>query len=570
MSTLTAADENGSLGDLQVGDWRVSPRRNELQRDGKSVRLEPKAIEVLAHLARHAGEVVGREELLAAVWPGVVVGDDALTQAIIKLRKALEDDAHRPKYIETISKRGYRLIALVAKSEGPRIPAAGVRRSFFHRSRVLLGIAGALLVFLMGALVAFPEIARTIGMPWPLAPDPRGAPTVSLPTVAVLPLSNLSGDAKRDYFSDGLTEDIIGALGRFSGVRVISSNAVRGLEDGSRSPQAIRSELGARYIVQGSVREADGKLRVAVELSDADRGVLLWSERYDGEGTQLFEIQDRIVKNIVGRLHVKLTQLEKQRVFSKPTDSLAAYDLVLRARSLLDRADRGANLEARVLLARAQKLAPDYAEIYSNLSDAEYHRVVFGWIEDAAEGARRAEEFAKRALSLPDLQAHSRAHSSLAALYTVQGRFEEALEHAGRAIELNPSDSEALFRRGQALLYAGRIDEAIASLETARRFDPIARPGHIVHLVIAYYLASRYRESLALVDAFISRYPRFAVLHAARAATLSQLGRLQEATEEADQVRRFNPFFRHEDFGSRFANPEHTARIRDGLRQAGL
>ena len=386
-------------------------------------------------------------------------------------------------------------------------------------------------------------------------------------TIAVMPFSNLSGDAKRDYFSDGITEDIISALGRFSGLMVISQNAVRDYKGKTSTPQALRTELGARYIVQGSIREADGKLRAAVELSDADKGVLLWAERYDGEGTELFAIQDRIVKNIVASLQVRLTQLEQLRVFTKPTESLEAYDLVLRARWLLNQVDRSANREARALLARARDLAPEYAEILTTLGEAELQRALYGWIEDPAEAMRRAEELGKRALASVDPRAHARAHALIAGIYSNLGRFEEALGHAERAVELNASDTTALHRRGGALLYVGRIGEAIAVLETAKRIDPDLNG---LNLAVAYYVAGRYREALAQADVVVARFPGDVALHAIRAAALSQLGNADEARRAADQVRRFSPSFQVEYFGMRFADPKYTAKLHEGLHNAGL
>ncbi len=389
-------------------------------------------------------------------------------------------------------------------------------------------------------------------------------------TIAVMPFANQSGDAKRDYLSDGVTEDIISALGRFSGIRVMSKNAVQGFKGKAPTPQEIRDELGARYVVQGSVREAAGKLRVAVELSDADKGVLLWSERYDGDGAQIFEIQDRIVKNLVGALAVKLTRIEEQRVFTKPTDSLEAHDLVLRARSLLDRSERGANREARTLLARAEKLSPEYAEIMTALCDAELQRALYGWIEDASEGMTRAEQFCKRALASPDQRAHTRAHALLASIHSNQNRLEEALFHSERAIELNASDSTALFRRGGALLYAGRIDESIAAMEAAKRFEPHPSPGEGFNLAVAYYVAGRYGDSLTQTDAVLARAPSVIGVLAVRAAALAQLGNADQARRAADQVRRLSPDFQVENFGTRFADPKYTASVQEGLRKAGL
>src|SRR5688572_330421 len=284
---------------LRVGGWEVDPARNELRRDGEAVRLEPKAIEVLAYLARRPGEVIGREELLGAVWPGVVVGDDVLTQAIIKLRKALGDDAHRPRYIETISKRGYRLIASVEDASSPvglspggealpqRPAATGDRARPRAALALILGLALVALV---------PIIGKHVRMPWPLASDTRGAGSNAMPVVAILPLANLSGDPTRDYFSDGMTEDLINGLGRFANLRVMSRAAVQGFKGAAATPQAIRTELGARYVVQGSVRESAGRVRVAIALSDAEAGTQLWSEQYEGEGAQVFDIQDRIVR----------------------------------------------------------------------------------------------------------------------------------------------------------------------------------------------------------------------------------------------------------------------------------
>jgi TolB-like protein/DNA-binding winged helix-turn-helix (wHTH) protein len=552
---------------VNVGAWTVDPEQNELRRGGESLRLEPKAVDVLCHLARKPGKVVAREELLASVWPGVVVGDDALTQVVIKLRKALGDDAHRPTYIETISKRGYRLIAPVTV-EGAA-PVAS-RLPFVRRHRRALGAATTLGVAALAAAMFLPNPAGTARMPWPIAGDIRGAAAASFPTVAVLPLANLSGDPKREYFSDGVTEDIIGALGRFSAVRVMSSEAVRPFKGKSVAPQAIRSELGARYIVHGSVRGAGARLRVAVDLTDAERGVLLWSDRFDGEGAELFEIQDRIVRGIAGKLHVKLTHLEEQRSSAKRAETLEAYDLVLRARDLLRRNERGANREARELLVRARELAPNYGEVYAALGAAEFQRATDGWVENAAAATRLAEDLGKRALATADSRGHSRAHALLAGIYSHQERYEEALAQADRAIELNPNDHHALYWRGSALMCVGRLDEAIAVLETARRYEPQPSPGKGLNLAMAYYAAGRYGEALAHSEAMLGRHPTHSYTHAMRAAALSQLGRREDAALAAGEVRRLNPVFDPDNFGARFADEKYHAKLRDGLRMAGL
>ena len=220
--------------------------------------------------------------------------------------------------------------------------------------------------------------------------------------IAVLPFTNQSGDARRDYFGDGLSEDITNALGRFSGLMVISHNAVQIYKGQPVTPARISRELGVRYIVQGSVRQAGDTVRVAVELSDAEKGILLWSECFEGSGQQVFEIQDRIVKNVVGALAVRLTSLEQQRVFSKPTDSLEAYDLVLRARALINKVDRANNRDARNLLAEALSLSPNYVAAMVALGEAQLQRVIFGWVEDPEEIGKRSEALALKALAVND------------------------------------------------------------------------------------------------------------------------------------------------------------------------
>ena len=392
----------------------------------------------------------------------------------------------------------------------------------------------------------------------------------SAATIAVLPFANQSGDPKREYFSDGITEDIINALGRFSGVRVSARNAVQPYKGRSASREEISRDLGVRYLVQGSVRQAEGRLRVGVELSDATKGTVLWSDRYDGEGKEVFEIQDRIVKNVVGALAVKLTTLEQQRSAAKPPESMEAYDLVLRARELLQRNDRTPNREARVLLAQAVQLSPNYAEAYAALGDAELQRVLFGWIEDPAEALRRGEEAAQRALAIDDPGASARAHGTLSNLYTFTGKFDAALAESDQALELNASDALAHALRGGVLLWLGRIDESIAASETARRFDPRLPSEAAFNLAAAYYLAGRYREAIATADVPLARNSNYAFVQAVRAAALAQLGNADEAHRAAEEVRRYAPFFSVKEFGVRFVNPAHRDKFQQGLLKAGL
>jgi len=543
---------------LRIGEWVVEPRRNLISRANRALRLEPKVIELLVHLARRPGEVASREELLAAVWPGVVVGDETLTQAVIKLRRSLGDDAHSPSYIETVSKRGYRLVAPVAPLQAAMSsPSRPARR----RRAWLVALAAA------GSVAA---ILLIVNARWPIAVEDYPGARDPLPIVAVLPLANQTGDPSRDYFYDGVTEDIINALGRFSGLRVVSRSAVEQYKGMAEISRAVRDTLGARYVVSGGIREAGGEMRVSVALSDAERGVVLWSERFAGAGADVFRIQDQIVTSIVGHLAVKVTKQERERAAAKPVSSLEAYDLVLRARPLR-RESRASNRKAREMLAQALHLAPDYADAHVQLASAEVFQIEAGWVEDPLDKLAGVERRVLAALALDDPGANARAHGILGYVYSMRGEFDRVLPEVERAVALNPSDTFAIRARGFALLYLGRIDESIEMFETARRFDPgYDSADAALGLALGYYASGRYPQALAAVDLALARFPREGFLHAVRAATLAQMDQLDAAREAAARLVELAPAFPVSDFGTRFRDPQHTARLQEGLRRAGL
>ena len=539
---------------LRVGEWQVDLRRNLISSAERAIRLEPKVVELLVNLARRPGEVISREELLTAVWPNVVVGDETLTQAVNKLRRSLGDDVHSPTYIETVSKRGYRLVAKVT----PTAPDSSrpLRRRWPWLA-ALSSVGGIALVLLV------------VNARWPIMGDDYPGARDSLPIVAVLPLANQGGDSSREYFSDGVTEDLISALGRFPGLRVISRSSVEQYKGQPVQPRVIRDALGARYIVSGSLRESDGRLRIAVELSDAVRGIVLWSQRFDGTGKDVFVIQDQIVKNIVGRLAVKVTQLEQARAARRPASNLEAYDLVLRSRPLT-RESRAANRRAREMLDRALQLAPDYAEAHVMLALAEMTQIEYGWVEQPDDLLARLEKRLHAALAIDDPGVNARVHGLLAGVHSMRGDFDQALIEIDRALEANPSDAFALRARSYTLTFLGRIDEAIATFEMARRFDPAGSVATGFISSLAYYTAGRYAEALAAADITLMKYPHNSALHALRAATLAQMGEENAAREAAARLMQLEPVFPVRQFGSRFRDPKHAAHLQDGLRKAGL
>src|ERR1044071_2401080 len=313
---------------IVIGDWSVEPALDVLRRGAATVRLEPKTMELLVALASRPGEVVSREELLSAVWPGVVVGDEALSQAVTKLRKALGDDVRAPTYIETISKRGYRLIAPVtppaaAPAAEADAPPSQVRS---HPRPFLIVVLFAVLA-LGSYLWHGRQPASLLGKETQID---SGLERISkLPTVTVTPFDSLSDDPAQVYLARGITADLATDLSRLAGLRVIGASRVS-----SPAPDASKQPSG-RYLVSGSVQRASDHLKVNVRLTDSTTGQQLWSERYERALGDLFAVQDEIVARLVAALPVKLSEAERRRLARRYTSNIDAYDHFLRGQAAL-------------------------------------------------------------------------------------------------------------------------------------------------------------------------------------------------------------------------------------------
>jgi len=390
----------------------------------------------------------------------------------------------------------------------------------------------------------------------------------SRPGIAVLPFINLSGDASQDYFSDGLTEDLIAALGRFGSLTVMARNAVFPFKGKNAKPAEIGHELGVRYIVEGSVRRAGERIRVNVQLTDASAGKLLWSQQYDNELHDVFAVQDAVTRQVAGALAINLTQVEQRRALSKPTESLDAYDLVLQGRERLLNFTRAGNRQARQLFERAAELDPKYADAYAWNGRASMDVVERGWTEDLNAAAERALQLGQKAVALdPDSVI---GHRVIGLVHLARAEYDQASAEIDRALALNPSDSVGLMAQAEILLWLGRLDESIEASEAAFRFDPFPPGTYLFNLGLAYYERRRHADALRVLERGSARFPDNPFNHALQAATLAQLGRLPEAARERDAALRFNPFFNAETFGSRFQNPAYHAYLLDGLVKAGF
>jgi TolB-like protein/class 3 adenylate cyclase/Tfp pilus assembly protein PilF len=390
------------------------------------------------------------------------------------------------------------------------------------------------------------------------------------PSVAVLPFKNLSGDVGQDFFSDGITEDVITALGRFSNLLVVAKSASFQFRDRNLAPAEIGRLLDARYLLEGSVRRAGDRLRVGAELVEAATGRHVWSEAYDSEAKDIFTVQQDIARRVVSAAAVSLTRLERERVLARPTDSLAAYEYVLRGRDYFSHATREQNESAREMFQRAIDLDPNYAAAYAALGFAHHAAFLSGWAEFREEELERAETLAQRALALDP--ATTSAYRLLSFIDIVKKRYDLGLRQIDRALEINPSDAENYEARGAILAWAGRASEALPWLEAALRFDH-ANASAAMQLCMANYFLGREADAVAACDRVAARNPgRFAQteIHPFLAAAYAQLGRTEDAAGERVIAMRLSPFFDAERFAAQFGTQEARDRILDGLRKAGF
>ncbi|MFO1056902.1 MAG: adenylate/guanylate cyclase domain-containing protein [Dongiaceae bacterium] len=436
-------------------------------------------------------------------------------------------------------------------------PAQPSRRSVLRRRPLLL--AGAILALLLAGVGAY--------LAWPTTGS--RAPGSGRPVLAVLPFLNLSGDPAQDYFSDGITEDIIAALGRFSDLSVIGYQAVRQFKGKALAAGELARELGVRYALQGSVRRDGSLIRVTAQLSDAQTARHLWSHRYDDELKDVFDVQDKITTSVAAALQAKLIGAETERALAKGPDNLDAYDYVLRGRERLAAGTEEANSEARSLLDKAIGLDPTYASAYVALGTTWLYDAVSGWTEFRDDALQKAEEAALKAIALDDSSAA--AHALLGNVYLNQARFDLALQQCERAIALNPSDANSYATKGDALVFTGHPQQAIAAFDTALQLNPgTVWADHLNTVGWSYYLAGRYDDAARVFESGATRPTLDYAVAAGLAASYAQQERPAEAARAAKAVLQTWPFFEAETFAIQFSGADSQARIVAGLRKAGL
>jgi adenylate cyclase len=388
------------------------------------------------------------------------------------------------------------------------------------------------------ALTAALTIGGWVGSRWMGTPESAGLPLPAKPSVAVLPFVNLSQDATQEYFSDGVTEDLITGLSKVSGLFVIARNSTFTYKGRPVKVHEVGRDLGVRYVVEGGVQRSGNRVRITAQLVDASTGFHIWAERYDRETSDIFAVQDEVTRQIVRAMAVKLTETEQTRMGRAPTGVLEAYDLVLRGNEERKHTTRESNAESRRLLVKALDLDPEYATAYTGLGWAHLQSWQFLWTTDR-QALERAKELAERAIALDRTQAN--AYHLLGQVHLWRKDHERALAQLERAIELAPNDADGYETLAEIHGWSGTPEQSIRHVRHAMRLNPHYPFFYLWPLGHAYYLVQRRQDALDIFGKIIDRNPNFIPALAFRAVLLSELGRLKEAREAWDKASQLSP-----------------------------
>jgi adenylate cyclase len=518
---------------FQFNGYVLDIARGCLRTANREIELRPKSFEVLRCLVENSGRLVTKDELFRAVWPDVVVSDEALTQCISEVREAISDRAQI--MIKTMPRRGYRFAAPVSK-HGDEVEARSAPVASF----------------------AYDTAARLSGKP----------------SIAVLPFVNLDNDPQQDYFSDGITGDIITELSRFSDLFVIARSSAFQYKGKAIDVRQVGRELGVRYVLEGSIRRDDKRIRITAELIDATNGAHRWAERYDRELKDAFAVQDEVVRGLVSVLQVRVVEAEAERALLKPPAAWEAYDYYLRGAEAwatgFAQRPMTSFYEARRCLERSIAIDPEYARAYAMLARS----YTYTYLEPRNEeylnpsALRRADELAKTAVQLD--ASLPQAHTMLGAALMYKRRHEESIAEFEQAFALNPNFSDHAF--GLCLVFAGQPERAIEVMQASMRLEPFRNAVRLAYMGNAYYMLGRYEEAVTPLRESARRMPDLRITQLWLAATYAQLDRLGEARAAADEVRRIEPDFAIERWKltAVYKRPEDSERLFDGIRKAGL
>ena len=551
--------------DFQVGAWLVQPSSNSLLRGGKTIRVEPKVMEVLVGLAKSAGETVTREALIHSIWPDTFVTDDVLTRSISELRRAFEDDARNPRVIQTISKRGYRLIAPVAPADHTNALNPLANRSTGTRSAAAPAGAGTkrlrlLAVATAGLALLLALVLTEYQTNW-IRDRIGGHAAYQIRSLAVLPLQNLSGDPNQDYFADGMTDALITDLAQIGSMKVISRSSTLRYKNAEKSLPAIARELNVEGIVEGTVQRSGDRVRITTQLIHGPTDTHIWAKSYERDAKDFFVLQREVAEAIAGEIRVTLTPGEKARLARSHSVSLESLQAYLQGQYHLEQAQGMAYQKglqqsetnelavARQFFAQALRDDPEYAQAYVGLARSWRDRPV------SEKGPQIADEMLHKALQIDSELAE--AHEQLATLDVLrQWKWTEAETEYIRAIELNPNFAEAHARYAEYLDMMGRFDDGMKEFLRTQELDP----GHNFQ-PNPFYRRRQYDRAIEIDKNEVRRQASGFWAHLDLAFDYDGAGRHDEAAQEWETTMRM---LGHNDL----ADAMHRGLIKSGYRGA--
>jgi TolB-like protein len=510
----------------------LDTKRREVRRGSTLVPVEPQVFDLLEYLLRNRERVVTKDDLLASIWSGRVVSESALSTRINAARCAIGDSGEEQRLIKTLPRKGVRFVGAVREEHGER------------------------------------AVAEPIAAAEPALPLPGGA------SIAVLPFTNMGGDPEQDYFADGMAEEVINALSRCRWLFVIARNSSFTYKGKSADVREVGRDLSVRYVLEGSVRRGGQRLRFAGQLIDTMSGACIWADRFDGELSDVFELQDRFAQSIVAAIEPSLQLAEIRRLKTKPATNLDAYGLMLRAQQLEYEFTRESLAEALRCLNEALAIDACYAPAMALAAYCYGWRRIQGWAEDPAAEATEGLRLASRAVELGKDDGNVLWMAAYA-VWRLADDAQLARELAYNSLRLNPNSAIALAIAGWTENRIGDPGKALELLHSAERLSPRDPRGWLIEtgLGAAYFNSGRFEESVRWCETAVRHNPRFTVALRSLATSLAKLGQNEKAAAAIRELLTIEPELTLSSLRERLRWLDETPRGRvllDALRIAGL
>lgn len=520
---------------LRFEAYELDLSRHELRHAGEVVSVEPQVLDLLAFLAKRPQQVVTRDDLIEGVWNGRIVSDSAISTRISAARQAVGDDGKRQALIKTVSRRGFLFV-----------PVTGV----VDLSETDLDLEDE----------ASPSSIQTAER------YDRGRPSI-----VVLPFANQSANPDQSYFSDGIADDIITDLSRYSELFVIARQSAFAFHNRHETTCEFANHLGVQFVLDGSVRRQDKRVRVTAQLIEVGSQTTLWADKFDREIRDIFDVQEEIATVIVNTLVGQISHRHSTRVRLRNTDAVSAYDHMLKAQQHIWNFSPEDIAQSRREAEAAIRLDPDYARAHAVLAWALHTQGTNGWSDDPDRPFDKALEHAKAAVAADENEPWG--HCALGFVVWWRDRdFKRGLDEVRIAVRLNPSNAHFRMIVGATLAYMGKGDEALEEMDTAMRLNPLYPGLYLVHKSRAYFVAGRYEEALSQMERAAAAMPAHPNALALLAACYAALGRADNAASIIPDIKRVSPEFtlRHVRRTLPFANSEDLDIFCNLLKGAGL